>query len=86
MTEDGNPLDNPIAERVNGILKMEYLYEYKFKDHKDASHKVDSTIYKYNQLRPHSSCDMYTPNQAHLRVGPLPKRWKNYYIQKQENH
>lgn len=83
MTEDGNPLDNPIAERVNGILKDEYLYEYHFIDHQDASTKVDSTIYKYNQLRPHLSCNMETPNQAHYKVGQLPKRWKNYYINNQ---
>lgn len=86
MTEDGNPLDNPIAERVNGILKDEYLYEYRFADYQDALKKVDSTIYKYNQLRPHLSCNMKTPNQAHFKVGQLTKRWKNYYIKNQQNH
>lgn len=80
MTEDGNPLDNPVAERINGILKDEYLYEYRLVDHDSTSKQVDSTIFKYNQLRPHLSCDMATPNQTHLKEGHVPKRWKNYYI------
>ncbi|HEU4859477.1 MAG TPA: integrase core domain-containing protein, partial [Chitinophagaceae bacterium] len=25
MTENGDPLENPIAERINGIIKNEYL-------------------------------------------------------------
>ncbi len=86
MTEDGNPLDNSIAERVNGILKEEYLYEYQFADHDEASSRIDSTVYKYNQLRPHLSCDMQTPNDAHSRTGYIPKRWKNYYVINQQNH
>jgi len=28
MTENGDPLENAIAERVNGIIKEEYLQDY----------------------------------------------------------
>ena len=30
MTENGDPLENPIAERVNGIIKEEYLNHYRY--------------------------------------------------------
>lgn len=85
MTERGNPTDNSIAERVNGILKNEYIHELKPCDYKTLVKHVDVTIYKYNQLRPHMSCDMLTPNAAHVKTGHIKKRWKNYYaINRQE--
>ena len=86
MTEDGNPLDNSIAERVNGILKSEYIDELKNHAGLDIFEAVKSSIYRYNQLRPHLSCDMMTPNQAHKVIGPLKKHWKNYYKLKQESY
>ena len=78
MTQSGNPRDNAIAERVNGILKMEFLNE-KY-DNIDAAYKaVKAAISIYNTIRPHSSLDMLTPNKAHLTTGPLKRRWQNYY-------
>lgn len=75
MTENSDPLENPIAERVNGILKNEYLFQYP-----DLSIvQLDDTIEKYNNKRPHLSCDMITPDLAHLSSGKLKRRWKNYY-------
>lgn len=82
MTEDGNPLDNAIAERINGILKQEYISASNPMDYISLKKCVDQAVYKYNQLRPHLSCDMITPNQAHLKTGVLKKRWKNYYNSK----
>lgn len=79
MTEDGNPLDNSIAERVNGILKDEYVHELDLVKHDQMVDQIDTIIYKYNQLRPHLSCDMKTPNQSHDLSGPLKRRWRNYY-------
>ena len=29
MTENGDPLENAVAERINGIIKEEYLQDYK---------------------------------------------------------
>jgi hypothetical protein len=29
MTENGDPLENAVAERVNGILKTEWIYDGK---------------------------------------------------------
>ena len=75
MTEKGDPLENPIAERVNGILKDEYLNLYKDL----TTVQLDKSIEKYNNKRPHLSCDMLTPEVAHLNSGILKRRWKNYY-------
>lgn len=75
MTEKGDPLENAVAERVNGILKDEYLFEYPILNQT----QLNSTIKKYNNKRPHLSCNMQTPSIAHLNSGILKRRWKNYY-------
>ena len=78
MTQSGNPRDNAIAERVNGILKMELL-EKKYKNINIAYKSVKQAIAIYNQARPHSSLDMLTPEKAHHQTGPIKRRWRNYY-------
>jgi putative transposase len=78
MTENGDPLENAIAERVNGILKEELL-QHKYSDIKTARIAVAKAIVIYNTLRPHSSCNMLTPHIAHMQSGKLKKYWKNYY-------
>lgn len=65
MTENGDPYENAIAERVNGILKDEFgLYE-KFENILQAKELARQSIEIYNQLRPHLSCSMFTPKQMH---------------------
>jgi len=79
MTENGDPLENPIAERVNGILKDEYLTD-KINNHSSLDTiQLRAVIDKYNKLRPHLSCQMLTPEEAHSRNGQLKRMWKNYY-------
>lgn len=75
MTENGDPLENPVAERVNGILKDEYLNKYQYLTAAELKKLIDI----YNKTRPHLSCDMLTPELAHQRSGKLKRRWKNYY-------
>ena len=82
MTENGDPLENAIAERVNGILKEEYL-QVKYDCFEDAQKSIARTVTIYNSLRPHSSCDMKTPNEAHATKGVLKRKWKNYYKKKE---
>lgn len=76
MTEDSDPRENAIAERVNGILKMELGLGQTFVNHQQAEIAVAREIAVYNELRPHMSCNNYTPNQAHNKTGELPKKWK----------
>lgn len=65
MTEKGNPYENAIAERVNGILKDEFGLYDKFENILQAKELASQSIEIYNQLRPHLSCSMLTPNQMH---------------------
>jgi transposase InsO family protein len=78
MTENGDPLENAIAERVNGILKEELLEEV-YPCFSKAQQAVAIAISTYNFQRLHSSIDMLTPAQAHLQQGALKRHWKNYY-------
>lgn len=78
MTENGDPLENALAERVNGILKTELLEEV-YCDFKTAQYSVAVACSTYNHLRPHGSIDNLKPFEAHQKSGELPKRWKNYY-------
>lgn len=78
MTENGDPYENALAERVNGIIKTEFnLYSSSLSFEQTGS-QISKSIESYNQLRPHASCDYLTPNQAHLQSEKLNKRWKNY--------
>ncbi len=67
--------ENPIAERVNGILKEELLRPG-YPDHASAKMAIAKAIRIYNEKRPHRSLDMMMPVQAHQMSGPIPKRWK----------
>lgn len=84
MTENGDPYENAIAERVNGILKTEHGLANTFDSHKETMVVVETEIKKYNQIRPHASCDYLTPEEAHLCKGSLAKRWKKYPYKKRE--
>jgi transposase InsO family protein len=65
MTENGDPYENAIAERVNGILKEEYLYDYSVNDISQAKVVLDCVVKLYNDERPHMSCDYRTPTLIH---------------------
>jgi putative transposase len=78
MTEKGDPLENALAERVNGILKQELLEEV-FTDFETAQKAVAIACSSYNHLRPHGSIDNLKPAQAHQLSGTIKKRWTNYW-------
>lgn len=64
MTDGYDCYQNALAERVNGILKQEFLL-YQCKDMNELKQLVDESIYIYNEMRPHLSLGMKTPNQVH---------------------
>lgn len=76
MTEKGDPYENAIAERVNGILKTEFDLHKTFGSFSETQQAAEQAINKYNHLRPHASCDYLTPVMAHEQSGWLRKRWK----------
>lgn len=65
MSEKGNPYENAVAERVNGILKGEFLLGPTFKTFAEAKKAVKEAIESYNELRPHMSINYMTPNQKY---------------------
>jgi transposase InsO family protein len=77
MTEFGEAYENPIAERVNGILKTEFGLGQVFKSRSQALMSVERSIAAYNQLRPHMSCNWLTPEAAHISTELLKQQWKN---------
>ncbi|HYK57496.1 MAG TPA: IS3 family transposase, partial [Flavisolibacter sp.] len=83
MTQNSEPSENAIAERVNGIIKQEFL-ENSYATFAQANQAIKDAVDIYNNERLHSSVDMLTPAQAHLRTGELKRRWKNYYKKKKE--
>jgi len=65
MTNPGSPQENAIAERVNGILKEEWLYDTDFRSLKEAHNKIRDVIKIYNTYRPHNSLNNEVPQKIH---------------------
>jgi putative transposase len=78
MTQNGDPYENAIAERLNGILKDELISKY-YTDIDTASMHITRCITVYNYRRRHSSLNWQIPDDVHKQTGPQIKRWKNYY-------
>lgn len=78
MTESGDPYENALAERMNGIIKGEFNLYSTSVSFEQTHQQVHNSIKAYNELRPHGSCDYLTPCQAHQQGDVLKKRWKQY--------
>ena len=79
MTENGDPLENAIAERVNGIIKEEYLQDYKARNMVEARLILDFVIDLYNNDRQHNSLGNLVPSFVHSTKVKAERLWKNYY-------
>jgi len=55
MTENGDPLEDDIAERFNGIIKEEYIDNYDVASLKEARQLLKAVVELYNNERPHMS-------------------------------
>jgi putative transposase len=83
MTESSDPRDNAIAERVNGIIKNEYLSCYNVHNLEEGKQVLDFVIGLYNDKRPHMSLGNLTPNTIHGEKARPEQLWKNYYHRSQ---
>jgi transposase InsO family protein len=84
MTQSGDPLENATAERINGIIKDEYLLNYQCDNIDDARNCLSKAVLLYNTERPHSSIGNFTPEYVHNQYNEIPtekikRLWKNYY-------
>jgi transposase InsO family protein len=64
-TQSGSPYENPLAESVNGQLKVEYDLDHTFKTKAAAINAVQRAVQQYNEQRPHGSLNMLKPCQVH---------------------
>lgn len=65
MAAAGNCYENALAERINGILKMEFHLDYTFKNIQQAKYITEQSIKTYNRMRPHWGINLKTPNQMY---------------------
>lgn len=79
MTENGDPLENAVAERINGILKQEYLDVRMIETVEQAKAALARAVFLYNTDRPHSSISNCTPDEVHHNSIQVKRLWKNYY-------
>jgi transposase InsO family protein len=68
MTQNSDPYENAVAERINGILKQEFMIDKYNLDLKIMKQIVKESVNIYNELRPHYSNYMLTPNKMHYKV------------------
>ena len=77
MTQSGDPLENAVAERANGILKTEWLYKMAIPTIEVCRQELKRIILFYNTRRPHMSIGMQTPVVAHAQTGEQKRCWRN---------
>lgn len=67
MTDGYDCYQNALAERINGILKNEFLI-HRYRTKEDLEQVLKESIYAYNHLRPHLSLGMKTPEEVHKKA------------------
>ena len=77
MTQNSDPYENAVAERINGILKQEFNIDKFDVETKIKRKIVEESIEIYNELRPHFSNHYLTPNQMHQQSKLKIKTYKN---------
>ena len=63
MTENGDPLENAVAERENGIIKFEYVDNYQIHSIEEAKELLKAVIDLYNSERPHMSISNFRQSE-----------------------
>ncbi|MEC3905709.1 IS3 family transposase [Tamlana sp. 2201CG12-4] len=80
MTEKYDPYENAIAERINGILKQEFAIDKYHTSMEIKTQLIKNAIGIYNQIRPHLSNSMLTPNQMHQQNKLKRKSYKKQKV------
>jgi putative transposase len=82
MTESYDPYQNAIAERVNGILKQEFMIDEYRVGLTEITQIVKESIHIYNTKRPHYSAYMMTPRQMHRQNKVKIRTYKKKQLQR----
>ena len=65
MTQNGDPYENALAERLHRTLKEEFLQYYVYANYEQTKEVVARAIHLYNRFRPHLSLKYLTPDQMY---------------------
>lgn len=84
MTQNSDPYENAVAERINGILKQEFMVDKYNKETSLMKILVKESVETYNNLRPHYSNHMLTPAQMHRQNSLKMKTYKTKNSGKKE--
>ncbi len=76
MTNNGDPYENAVAERINGILKQEFAIDTYHAELSIMKKIVKEAVNIYNEQRPHYSNHMLTPVQMHNQSDVPMKTYK----------
>jgi transposase InsO family protein len=71
MTENGDPYENALAERMNRTIKEEFGMDRKMKSRELVKKLVEESIFLYNNKRPHLALNMKTPDQVYYKKIPV---------------
>lgn len=70
MTENGDPYENALAERMNKTIKEEFGLGKRLPTRQQAFRMVEEAVHLYNNLRPHWALNLQTPQTVHLQKIP----------------
>jgi Transposase and inactivated derivatives len=65
MTENSDPYENALAERMNRTIKEEFGMDRKLKNKQQVYQLVEESIFLYNTKRPHLALKMKTPQMVY---------------------
>lgn len=65
MTENGDPYENALAERMNRTIKEEFGMDRTMKNNEQVKKLVEESIFLYNNKRPHLALKMKTPDEVY---------------------
>jgi len=86
MTTKHDPYENAVAERINGTIKNEFDLVDRLPDQKQAEREINKTIWVYNNVRPHDSCNYLTPHETHRKESIKLKKWPIRFRKKQQEN
>lgn len=70
MTENSDPYENALAERMNRTIKEEFGMDRKLKNREQVYQLIEESIFLYNTKRPHLALKMKTPEQVYKEKIP----------------
>jgi transposase InsO family protein len=70
MTEQSDPYENALAERMNRTIKEEFCLDHQLKSKEQTYQAVKQAIWLYNNYRPHQALSLKTPEQQHQKTQP----------------